>query len=491
MGETRTDERDAPRKPRRRWVWPVVLGLLGLLIVTPTVVWWRAEQAERGLRGLVAQLRAAGEPTVPADLETPPIPPDRNAVPDLRAAAKAIDVGGDPWAAYTKARWEFPLSGAELAQAEAVVEANRESLRRVEAGVAKGQVDWGVKFTTPMMLMNWPDLNEQRELALLLHGAALVEHERGNDRAALRHAGEILFVGRAVGRTPILISYLVSVGITALGCDAIVQIVPDLRVGPDTGAATMAATRGQVKALIAELLDEQEARQALVRAFRGERVSYLDSTAATLSGRMNTAAGGGGPAPRPRAGAGFVAIFVKPMFHRSARVVVAHLGEMIQGADAPDWPAYQRRVPKEPAEVTKEPKKYMLASIFLPSIDRVAKHHYRILADRRLAAVCLAARLYAIDHGGQLPAKLEDLVPDYLPAVPLDPLTAGKPLQYVADPDRPRVYSVGDNEKDDGGNDPDPNLSPAEQRKVADEVRHLKRQPKPAPPTDDANEPRP
>ena len=49
-----------------------------------------------------------------------------------------------------------------------------------------------------------------------------------------------------------------------------------------------------------------------------------------------------------------------------------------------------------------------------------------------------------------LPATLEALVPDYLPAVPRDPFD-GQPFRYSAE--KRIVYSVGENLTDDGGDE--------------------------------------
>lgn len=49
---------------------------------------------------------------------------------------------------------------------------------------------------------------------------------------------------------------------------------------------------------------------------------------------------------------------------------------------------------------------------------------------------------------GTLPAKLSQLVPKYLPEVPLDPLD-GHPLRWSAK--NQAIYSVGQNNLDDGG----------------------------------------
>lgn len=63
----------------------------------------------------------------------------------------------------------------------------------------------------------------------------------------------------------------------------------------------------------------------------------------------------------------------------------------------------------------------------------------------------LALSSYAADHGGH-PEILTALIPDYLPAVPADPLAPdGRTLTYVPQEKTYHLYSVGRNAVDDGG----------------------------------------
>jgi hypothetical protein len=73
-----------------------------------------------------------------------------------------------------------------------------------------------------------------------------------------------------------------------------------------------------------------------------------------------------------------------------------------------------------PSSVTRS----QLAQGLLPSYDRAAFAYYAALTELRLGAAALAVRAYAADHNGALPAALTELVPQYLPAVPGDPLVA-------------------------------------------------------------------
>jgi hypothetical protein len=79
---------------------------------------------------------------------------------------------------------------------------------------------------------------------------------------------------------------------------------------------------------------------------------------------------------------------------------------------------------------------------------------------------------------------LKELVPAYLPAVPLDPFAAeGATLRYRREGDRPVVYSVGLDGHDAGGSErPRPEVRhpepPLDRWQCVDAVMHLARQPR-------------
>jgi hypothetical protein len=73
-----------------------------------------------------------------------------------------------------------------------------------------------------------------------------------------------------------------------------------------------------------------------------------------------------------------------------------------------------------------------------------------LLVHDRSSRVVVAIERYRRAHADAVPAALSELVPQYLDAVPEDPLT-GQPLRYHATPDAYMVYSVGPDGNDDGG----------------------------------------
>ena len=78
-------------------------------------------------------------------------------------------------------------------------------------------------------------------------------------------------------------------------------------------------------------------------------------------------------------------------------------------------------------------------------------HHDQVYPRARLSAVrcVIAVCAYRAKHG-RLPGRLEDLAPEFLPAVPTDPFDTQAPVGYNPDtPAGPMVYVVGRDRKDD------------------------------------------
>lgn len=93
--------------------------------------------------------------------------------------------------------------------------------------------------------------------------------------------------------------------------------------------------------------------------------------------------------------------------------------------------------------------RYWLLYLLLPAIDEVFSYAERTNQVRDGAEVAVALTLWKRRHG-QWPERLEQLVPDLLPAVPPDRVD-GKPLRYVVRDGQAVVYSIGQDRDDDGG----------------------------------------
>jgi hypothetical protein len=65
----------------------------------------------------------------------------------------------------------------------------------------------------------------------------------------------------------------------------------------------------------------------------------------------------------------------------------------------------------------------------IPSLDKVTLPGHRVRANLRLSQIYVALRLHQLEHDGELPSELTELIPAYLAAIPQDPFDE-QPLGY-------------------------------------------------------------
>jgi hypothetical protein len=104
-------------------------------------------------------------------------------------------------------------------------------------------------------------------------------------------------------------------------------------------------------------------------------------------------------------------------------------------------------------EVNADPVRFLIPKVVMPALGGAAISMARDRAQLAAAAATCAALRWRLDHAGAWPARLEDLVPAYLPAVPEDPWS-GAPARIAGEGTSFRIWSVGEDGIDDGG-DPD------------------------------------
>ncbi len=98
-----------------------------------------------------------------------------------------------------------------------------------------------------------------------------------------------------------------------------------------------------------------------------------------------------------------------------------------------------------------------LAAMIVPAYEGFLGAEISTLAHARATTVALAIELHHA-RTGTLPARLEDLVPEYLAKMPLDPCT-DEPFKYVLEAESPvgyRLYTIGFDGVDNQGAISDP-----------------------------------
>jgi hypothetical protein len=95
--------------------------------------------------------------------------------------------------------------------------------------------------------------------------------------------------------------------------------------------------------------------------------------------------------------------------------------------------------------------RYALSGMSIVNWQHVFYNLVRLETQRSLLLAAIALQRYQLRYG-KLPPDLESLVPEFLTAVPVDYMN-GQLLHYRVESDRSfRLYSVGLDGKDDGGN---------------------------------------
>lgn len=451
MPHVAADEPTFPH-PARFW-WLKHLSALGLaLLVTLAVVrlaWGR--HMSGALADAEAAARARGGAVTVDDLNrADDIPQATNAATYYKQATAALRPVYGPssstlyWAEYPP----YPPAWHKLA--DAAVRANGPAFTLARAARPHPRSDWGTRYTSPLLMSPTMTLNTSRELANQLADAALYEHVQGDDAAAIEYARDVLHLSRSLDQETTLIHHLVAIGIEAVALQRLMIIAPalDITPGADLPAGTVppggAARRGQVEALIRDLLEKPVPGERTAAALRGTEAVLARDTLRWFT-RSNW--------------------IIAPAIDGLDRQVLTSAEANARAATQPTAALASAATPAPPASGNAVSTRVSAAGAATPTKSAgaladwfggiranhsaVIEQDMRILAERRMAAVSLAARLYGIDHAGDWPHKLDELVPRYLPAVPRDPFRAdGGPLAYlvtknpVDGAERPVVYHV-------------------------------------------------
>ena len=402
--------------------------------------------AEHALQQAIAEHRAKGEPVFPPDFVLRKVADNVNAATYLKRAMEAYAAQDPSLSDFTDDLLhdptliaEQPLQSAKhLAKFESVFEQIRWSAGRREC-------EWGIAPDRNNLAINsFPHL---RAITKLLAVAAFDAHLSNDDVAALQRIRELTRVARQTGRYGTIISLLVELAQFGLATSAIEFIAPELGARADRSAIL----RTQAEALINVLLDESYIWDAWNRAMLSERAYYLELLLDYVENPAATDPMTAVPVSPGRRAWNWLD---KPAWQLLLARSMGEYSALASLRDNRDWSIVAREFP--------EPRLMRAALVGHPALFECLnpaseKRSIRIagvligrqIAQNRMAAIAIAIRLYVIDLGTG-PQALEDLVPKYLPSVPIDPCDPQRgPIRYRPSPFRPVLYSLGRNEIDD------------------------------------------
>ncbi len=442
---TQSDSTDVPIPPRYWWLKRLTLaaGCLVVGVVLLRLGWgW---EANRQLAAEIARYRAAGQPVYAAEIDK-----QFDAVPDEDNAALLYEQASAAFVAtsssgrsiadfYFGGRQRFEHDRAAAAQ---LFKANAAVLQLVHEARSKPRVVW--RQNPAAILLGWaPVQKEERQDFLYLLGfAAKYELVTGDHAAAIETAQDSLALCHAIESYRSAFSADLAHMWFGETFDVIEEMAASLQIGHDKGSpdSVRPATADRVRSFIQALLDEEATRRSARRCCYAER---MDNLASLVPGT-------------PPHGLQRLTAFLRGPVSVLETVDSCHVWtEASQVVADGLWPDFERRVPEEKARGfvhAQSPARGMARELTQRQMARlVIDRYFTYLARRRMAATALAILLFEADHG-QRPATLAELVPDYLPAVPIDPFSAeGATIQYQPRDENPVLYSIGRDGRDNDG----------------------------------------
>jgi len=294
-----------------------------------------------------------------------------------------------------------------------------------------------------------PNLRYTRQLAKLCQLAAATAHDAGDDREAFEHLRDILHLRDLIGEHPTLISSLVQVAVTALAAGTVEQIVPTLQIGDGPGEVSAA----EVRELAGRLMRSEPLLDVAHKGMIAERVFVYEIV---RSEQWMEEFGGMDRLPA------VLKVTVPHVMDANLAAVLRYFSvtftaERTAGRYNPDYAItpedreWRRRMIDFDSMGFVQKYAYLPFNMIVPSLDKVYVMHYRGVVSQRMAGLALLMRLHDVETGRPVDT-LDDLVPRYLSALPEDPFSpAGDPPRHIAEGPHPRLYSLNDNQQDDGG----------------------------------------
>jgi hypothetical protein len=436
-----------------------VAGIL-ILLALCVFAFWRV-RLYRDVNSRFASIRAAGFPVSGEELNAwlAPVPEAENGAlvltqafalfrtfPDRRSNEVA-----EPTFLDRTNKW----SAATRAMIEAYVQTNAAALAKVrEAGVLsrfRYPVDFSYGPETPL-----PHLSPLRDLARVAALAAVLEAEEGRadewpDLVELQ-----LKMAGSLDDEPTDISYLVHNAIVRMAIQAVERNLNRASPGAEKCQHLQSA------------FAHAGGTNLLVRALVGERAMSIPTFRLTLNEAQSfdqeDDAGSAPRTPERYSGKGMVFLGFTGLFERDLDFYLESMEQSISLAALPLPGSLILTNYLDTAGKLAKKKFYLLSSVLLPADGRLIVREAFSQAFAGIVTAALAVERFRLERG-RLPGKLQELTPQFLEAIPMDPFD-GAPLRYRRLDRGYVIYSVDADGHDDGGREP------PEHRKFTDKTSY-------------------
>jgi len=430
-------------KMRRKEKIIILLALTGAAALGIWLIYsWLYIWPEKAIQRELAKIRARGEPVTLEELAPPEIPGAENAALIYeQALAVYYEPSRENGINLGKISGKDPATWTEedIAAIREDLQKNKDCLHLLHQAANFDKSRFPIDYTLGLRIL-LPHLSKMRNFARLLARDATLRAREGKIEEALESTRAGLRLRRGFLDEPILTSQLVRFAIDSLMFTTLQRILEENDASPEI-----------LRRLLKEL-DIEKDRAAFARSLQGERCFQIDTYEKmikdpALLAQMRSAGVYSSP-PTISKAFRIMASLARPVFRRDEIFALGIMQRMIEAAKLPYHQA-KADLGKIDQDILNAPRYRTISKMLLPAITRAhlqeAQHEARI----GLAQLALALKIYKAEKG-KYPDRLDDLVPEILPELPKDPFT-GKDFVYKREGEGFLVYSLGENETDEGG----------------------------------------
>jgi len=338
-------------------------------------------------------------------------------------ARKALPIiGRAPLPARTQ-----PLDDPNLQLVNKFLSDNEKTLTLLQEAASIKHCRYPIEFSKESEPAPW--LKNLRNCTRLLYLNVLIQCENNNSEKAIESILTNLSLAKS-SNVPLLIHQLVRIAVKATAYNSIerlvnrIQLTEEQLIRLSEGIKTPGNDEGYKRALIGENCTG-------LFTFRGH-VREVSERSGTQGGLII-----------------FLAFWrLTGLNDRDAMKYIDIMQELM---DAMELPANERLLVFNSIQndVFNKKRGGVLARMIMPAFGRIMQIESRHLADLRATQTALAIERYRLAEG-HLPESLDNLVPAFLEAVPIDPFD-GQSLKYRKLETGFVVYSIGDDLTDEGG----------------------------------------
>jgi hypothetical protein len=439
---------EAPLPPllKRRWFVPAVAagGLLGMIVLAiglaAFAIWLSRAKAEREVAAEVARIQAAGEPITVKDFYAWHRVPKGTA--DLTSTWLGI-------LAMTKGKFaddgrQLPIVGegdrallradapdSLLTRAESYLAERQEIIAAAHTAASQpGECRYPLQFEDGIGALV-EHAQDMRGVARILSLDVRVKLERGDVAGALTSLKTTIVAGQTLQHQPTLVEQLVRVAVVGVALSDAEHMLNEAEL-TDEQLTELSATIAAI-----------DPRTGLESGTLGERGMGFHTFH-----HLETLGEQAGPLVKGSHG--------KLSRPEDCLLYLQYMEEWIEASREPfpeglkQVKAVETRLKQQVGSANVLDKlRYSVTFMMLPAIGAGSDAHARQQAQRDLMLAAIAAERFR-QQTGTWPQQMNELVPDYLPAVPGDPFD-GQPLRMRLEGAEIVIYSVGADGQDNQG----------------------------------------